>query len=107
MTRPGRQLRRRRLRALSAAGLAADQAAPYQVQVAGRLGAHWDAALDGLWLTTEVTRDGTSVTTLTGLVPDQAALHDLLAHVRNLNLTLLLVERLPPRPQKDGDRPCR
>ncbi len=106
MTRPGRRLKGRRLRVLSAAGLGADQAALYQITVAGRLGAHWAASFDGLRFSTEVLKDGAPVTTLAGRVPDQAALHGLLARIRNLNLTLLLVERLPLRRQKARDKRC-
>lgn len=35
-------------------------------------------------------------TILTGPVPDQAALHGLLIRIRDLNLTLLSVERIEP-----------
>jgi hypothetical protein len=35
-------------------------------------------------------------TILTGPVPDQAALHGLLIRIRDLNLTLLSVERIVP-----------
>jgi hypothetical protein len=36
------------------------------------------------------------VTILTGPVADQAALHGLLIRIRDLNLTLLAVERIEP-----------
>jgi hypothetical protein len=38
--------------------------------------------------------DGAIVTTLTGTVADQAALHGLLSSIRNLGVPLLSVERL-------------
>ena len=43
-----------------------------------------------------VTNDQPGQTTLTGPVADQAALHGMLARVRDLNLPLLLVRRLDP-----------
>jgi hypothetical protein len=41
-----------------------------------------------------ITRQGDDETLLTGPVPDQAALHGLLAWIRDLGLPLLSVERV-------------
>jgi hypothetical protein len=60
----------------------------YELRVDGHLDDHWTAWFDDLTLTRE--NDGT--TTLRGLVPDQAALHGLLAKVRDLGATLISVE---------------
>jgi hypothetical protein len=60
----------------------------YQLRVAGHLDAHWAAWFDDLTLT----REDDATTTLRGFVPDQAALHGLLAKVRDLGVTLLSVE---------------
>jgi hypothetical protein len=49
-----------------------------------------------------VTYADTGETRLTGLVADQAALHGLLAKVRDLNLTLLSVNRLEPDARPGG-----
>jgi hypothetical protein len=62
--------------------------ARYELRVDGHLDDHWTAWFDDLTLTHE--NDGT--TTLRGLVPDQAALHGLLAKVRDLGATLISVE---------------
>ena len=62
--------------------------ARYELRVDGHLDDHWTAWFDDLTLTHE--DDGT--TTLRGLVPDQAALHGLLAKVRDLGATLISVE---------------
>jgi hypothetical protein len=62
--------------------------AEYEVRVRGHLADRWAATLaDGLTLTREA--DGT--TTLRGPVRDQAALHGLLARVRDLGLDLIAV----------------
>jgi hypothetical protein len=62
--------------------------ARYELRVDGHLDDHWTAWFDDLTLTHQ--NDGT--TTLRGLVPDQAALHGLLAKVRDLGATLISVE---------------
>ena len=62
--------------------------ARYELRVDGHLDDRWTAWFDDLTLTRE--SDGT--TTLLVLVPDQAALHGLLAKVRDLGATLISVE---------------
>ena len=60
----------------------------YQLRVDGHIDDHWAVWFDNLTLTHE--SDGT--TTLRGAVPDQAALHGLLAKVRDLGITLISVD---------------
>ena len=62
--------------------------ARYELRVEGHLDDHWTSWFDDLTLTHE--KDGT--TTLLALVPDQAALHGLLAKVRDIGVTLISVE---------------
>jgi len=61
----------------------------YEIRVKGHLQARWADWFDGLTLTQE--SDGTTV--LSGSVIDQAALHGLLAKVRDLGLPLIAVRR--------------
>ena len=70
-------------------------AAIYEIRLDGRLEQHWSSWFGGLAL---VHDDGT--TTLTGLVPDQAALHGLLGRVRDLGVPLLSVTRLDAVPEQ-------
>ena len=65
-----------------------DAPANYELRVEGHLDEHWSTWFDGMALVCE--DDGT--TTLRGLVTDQAALHGLLAKVRDLGTTLISVE---------------
>jgi hypothetical protein len=59
----------------------------YEIRVEGALDQRWSDWFDGLQITSHP--DG--VTVLAGPVADQAALHGLLAKVRDLNLPLLSV----------------
>ncbi|HEY4689019.1 MAG TPA: hypothetical protein VIK33_06885 [Anaerolineae bacterium] len=72
--------------------LSLDQPATYHIKVWGRLDASWSDYFDGLTITAEKTSEGLTLTTLSGTVADQAALHGLLARIRDLGLQLLLVQ---------------
>lgn len=61
----------------------------YQIRVKERLDQSWAAWFDNMNLTFE--HGGT---TISGAVADQAALHGLLAKVRDLGLTLMDVRRI-------------
>ena len=88
-SRPGPSIRPRdRSSAMSRPGRRGQAPARYELRIDGHLDDRWTAWFDDLTLTRE--SDGT--TTLRGLVPDQAALHGLLAKVRDLGATLISVE---------------
>jgi hypothetical protein len=59
----------------------------YRIRVRGHLDKRWADWFDGFEI---AYRD--EYTILTGSVPDQAALHGVLAKIRDLGLTILLVE---------------
>jgi hypothetical protein len=62
----------------------------YEIRVKGHLGPRWAARFDGMSLT----RDGDGTTVIHGPVADQAALHGLLARVRDLGIPLLSVTQV-------------
>jgi hypothetical protein len=64
----------------------------YEIRVKGRLEPRWAAWFDGMTLTTEA--GGT--TCIHGPVVDQAALHGLLAKLRDVGLPLLSVNHAEP-----------
>jgi hypothetical protein len=66
--------------------------ARYELRVQGVLDPGRSAWFEGL----RVTSDEPDVTIIAGPVADQAALHGLLAKVRDLGLPLLLVRRIDP-----------
>jgi hypothetical protein len=62
----------------------------YEIRVNGVLGSDWSAWFDGL----QITSDDRRQTTIAGPIADQAALHGLLAKIRDLGLELLEVHRI-------------
>ncbi|HEX9027946.1 MAG TPA: hypothetical protein VF823_02150 [Anaerolineales bacterium] len=63
----------------------------YEIRVAGQLSPQWMDWFEGLTISLEA-----GETRLTGPVADQAELHGLLKKVRDLGLTLLSVNQIPP-----------
>ena len=61
----------------------------YEFRVDGVLDDRWADWFGGL----RVSQDGTQ-TVISGLIPDQSALHGLLAKIRDLGLSLISVRRL-------------
>lgn len=65
-----------------------DQPAQYQIQIKGQLDTKWASWFDGFSIEHKTTE-----TILTGQVIDQAALHGILARIRDLGLVILCVKR--------------
>lgn len=68
----------------------ATQSAAYRIRIAGRVRNGWSDFMSNLEESCDQ-ENGATVTTITGVVTDQAALHGLLERIRDLNLTLLSV----------------
>lgn len=68
------------------------EAGRYAIRVQGRLHPRWAARFDGL----DLRNDSNGTTVIHGPVADQAALHGLLRHVRDIGLPLISVTRLEP-----------
>ncbi len=62
----------------------------YEIRLQGELGPQWAESFDPLAMMTPVSGE----TLLAGALPDQAALHGILARVRDLGLVLLSVMRV-------------
>ena len=67
-----------------------DEPSFYQIRLKGHLGPQWAAYFDGFTLTNSENGE----VLLTGMITDQAALHGVLAKIRDLGLPLLSVNRL-------------
>jgi hypothetical protein len=73
----------------------------YQIKVPGRISDNWSDWFDGMTISFEGGGDTPTISTLTGVVADQAALQGLLDRLYALGLALLSVERIEPaRPDR-------
>lgn len=78
-----------------------DAPAHYELRVAGHLGDHWSTWFAGM----ELVREDDGTTTLRGSLADQAALHGLLAKVRDVGVLLISVTTTHPTdPADPADR---
>ena len=59
----------------------------YEIQVKGYLDARWNELFEGMTIAAQ-----NNVTTISGMVADQAALHGLLARVRDYGLVLISIK---------------
>ena len=70
----------------------------YEIKIKGHLDPRWSDWFAGL----ELTHLEGNTTLLSGLLPDQAALHGLLERIRDLNLTLISVTSSGLSTQESG-----
>jgi hypothetical protein len=74
------------------AGAGPAEPARYEIRVKGVLDPRWSCWFEGL----EFSSEESGQTVIAGPVSDQAALHGLLAKIRDLALPLLSVRRIDP-----------
>lgn len=79
-----------------AAGLQIIQSAKYQIKIQGRQIEGWADWMSDLEIETERNSEGATLTTLTGVVKDQAGLHGMLNRIRDLNIPLISVQYVHP-----------
>ncbi|HFD39968.1 MAG TPA: hypothetical protein ENJ31_09035 [Anaerolineae bacterium] len=77
-----------------------DVPATYRIRIEGFLDSSWSDRLCGLTIHPSTQADGQAVTTLHGLVPDQAALAGVLNTLYTLHLPILSVECLSVQNRK-------
>ena len=70
------------------------QFACYQIKINGIFRENWSDWLSGMEISTEKAGQESQVTTLVGVIPDQAALRGILCKIWDLNLTILSVMRI-------------
>jgi hypothetical protein len=85
-----------------------EKPAAYQIQIREQLDGSWSDWFNAMTVSIEKSGDHPAVTTLTGIITDQAALHGILSRIRDLGLPLLLVRRMGDAgrmPEEDFDTP--
>jgi hypothetical protein len=76
--------------------LGLDRPGTYEIKVPGRLDESWSEWFEGMTITVEGSADCPTITTMTGVVTDEAALLGLLDRLYSLGLRLLSVRRIEP-----------
>lgn len=72
-----------------------DDLAAYQITVLGSLSLRWSERLEGMTILTTSLNDGVTLSILSGILTDQAALIGVLNTLYEFHLPLLTVIRLP------------
>ena len=72
----------------------------YRIRITGHLAAHWAEWFDGML----ITHLDNGETLIEGAIIDQAALHGMLNHIRDLGLPLLAVDRIEPSENVNNER---
>ena len=68
--------------------------ARYEIRVDGHLDQRWSDWFEGMELTQAFNQNGSPITVLTGTIVDQAALHGILASVRDIGIPIISVNRI-------------
>ena len=76
--------------------LGLDQPGTYEIKVPGRLDDSWSEWFEGMTITVEHSDEGPTITTLAGVLADEAALQGMLDRLYSLGLRLLSVVRIEP-----------
>lgn len=71
-----------------------DQPALYRIQIDGKIDDRISNWFEDMTISTESRKDGKTFSTLSGVVPDQAALHGLLSRIYTLGLLVVSVVRV-------------
>ena len=66
----------------------------YEIKVKGHIDEAWSSWFEDMTIKTGFTEDGTPVTTFTGPIIDQAALHGVLGKIRDINMPLISVNQV-------------
>ena len=71
--------------------------ARYEIRVSGHLDQRWLDWFEGMDIRKDFDPNGSPITILTGTIVDQAALHGILARVRDIGIPIISVNRIESR----------
>jgi hypothetical protein len=74
--------------------------ARYEIRVDGHLDQRWSDWFEGMELTQAFNQNGSPITVLTGTIVDQAALHGILASIRDIGIPIISVNRIESHEEK-------
>jgi hypothetical protein len=66
----------------------------YQIKIQGNLSQEWSRSFTGMAISSEIDNHGTQITSLTGMIADQAKLRGIMNKIWDLNLIVLSLNRL-------------
>ena len=78
------------------------EAANYEICVKGHLDDRWSVRFEGMNMTRDHDLDGCPVTILSGPVADQAALHGVLAAIRDIGIPVISVNQVRTNQHERG-----
>jgi hypothetical protein len=73
----------------------------YEIKVKGHIDEQWSYWFEGLTITTGFSEDDTPITTFSGSIVDQAALHSVLNRIRDIHMPLISVNQINPQGTND------
>ncbi len=73
----------------------------YKICVKGHLDEQWVSWFEGLTIAHGFSQDGIPITTLSGAIPDQAALHGVLIKLRDIGIPILSINRIETEEGED------
>lgn len=86
----------------SGSKLSLDKPARYEIKVPGRFDESWSDWVEGMMISVAGGDDAPTVTSLCGVLADQAALHGVLNALYSLGLPLLSVRCIDPDPVQNA-----
>ena len=69
------------------------EAARYEISLQGHLDERWATRFEGMRVKNSLDQQGFPITVLSGMISDQAALHGVIAKIRDIGIPVISVSR--------------
>ncbi len=79
------------------------EAAGYEISLQGHLDERWATRFDGMRVKNTFDQQGFPITVLSGIIADQAALHGVIAKIRDLGIPVISISRIGSNPRKENN----